>query len=319
MDKDLEQKMNEYFTSKKKGLSRGQKAGIAALVAGFLAWVGSRKLGRFTRGVWNFFYPPDPKKYVSVAAMLLSFLCVKNCGKISAGLEDAVSKTGEVIKHNFNSESRYNKVKEQRDSYKKEGEALGKIMNQYRDDPAKLSQAISKHPLLSKKYALSFHINKSNSNSSLQEGFAVGKNREREPVYFVQDKGMTMSRIARDITGNASNWKKIAKYNNKRIGRNDYVLIQLGEPLVIPPDCKVTNHNMKYLSRQEMPELFYMIQEGESFGQAVINATGSSKNIEQIISYNEQFMPSFRKKKELMEYIWVPESLAKKKEVIKYR
>jgi len=144
---------------------------------------------------------------------------------------------------------------------------------------------------------------------------SVPSNPNTNIVYFVQEKGITLGEIARRYTGSSANWRELARINNKEVIGSNTVIIKMGEPILLGSGYVIKDEKVKVLRNEEMPRFCYKVRPGEGFDEAVIHATGSLKHKQEVIEYNEKFIPSFGYQLNKMEEIWIPEYLAKSSRV----
>jgi hypothetical protein len=140
-----------------------------------------------------------------------------------------------------------------------------------------------------------------------------------EPTYFVHEKGQTLASIAREVTGDASNWKEIARYNELRDGGGGRSVntIFLGQRLMIPGHLVWNASSVSYLAEKEdagwydydcVPAKHATRLPDESFEDAVAKVTGNPGDAGPVVNYNRQLMKDFDSD---FEEFYVPKELVR--------
>ncbi|MBN2052851.1 LysM peptidoglycan-binding domain-containing protein [Candidatus Woesearchaeota archaeon] len=126
----------------------------------------------------------------------------------------------------------------------------------------------------------------------------------RTPVVFVQRKGTTLAEIARQYTGDGSNWRQLARYNKKEVSGNT-VIIYMGEKIAIPTQYVDSSSELRWMSKEEMPRTYFKRERGESIEDAMVRNLGNLRREREILDYNRKLMPSISL--EQQEIFWVPD------------
>jgi len=121
--------------------------------------------------------------------------------------------------------------------------------------------------------------------------------------FFVQKKGTTLAEIARACTGDYSNWKRIAAYNNKEVSQGNNVTILMGELVKIPDEFKGYS-GAAQMKADEAPKEYFVRKTSESLDSAMLRNNINLGTRGKIISYNMKLMPNIRL--EQQEVFWIP-------------
>jgi len=125
----------------------------------------------------------------------------------------------------------------------------------------------------------------------------------KTPVVFVQKKGTTLAEIARQFTGDSSNWRELAAYNEKDVSGNS-VIIYMGEKIEIPSKYAENSTELKWLNKNDVPRKYFKKERGESLDEAMIRNLGGLWREKEILDYNRKLMPSINLNEQ--EIFWVP-------------
>ncbi len=304
MSQNLEQKVQ------KKKLGVGTKLAIGAGIAAVGSYLIIKNVGE---KVWKIVYPPTFKKYLAIGTLVALSYYATHYSYVN-------EKIGETLKKVKLSASITNYLKKENKGLKETVKELSEGRVQFQEKYKQKEQELTKNEAeltqkdesikdLQQKLKVQTGITFTPRQNTLP---SVTDNKELS--YFVQKKGTNLVEIARNVTGNSSNWKEIAEYNNKEVipGENGpVVIINMGERLRIPSEYVRDYSKVMNLSKEEIPKAFYLIRKGESFRQAIISATGSLEHLDEVTAYNKSFMPSFSKR--YAEILWIPSKIAKKK------
>lgn len=123
---------------------------------------------------------------------------------------------------------------------------------------------------------------------------------------FIQRKGTTLSQVAKEHTGDFSNWKQLADYNN--INAEGTKKIKLGD-LIFVPESYTSSKSLKSFEKGKEPRNSFVREQGETLEQAMQRYSIGLNQMDEIITYNRQLMPSIKLGEQ--ERFWVPPSLHK--------
>ena len=275
------------------------------------AYVKTRDLAR---GAWSIFFPPKLRNYVGVGAMLLTGLCIKNCGPISTEIGEWYKGRKIAAVEYASGETQRKKLAQQRDEFKEERDLYKtefEKMNDRFKDVGLNNARIKPAPII-----------KETSKTSTQK-ITPPSSLDELAVYFVTKTGTTLSGISHELTGDYSFWPEIAAFNDKKVEYNrkgnPIVKIFKGEYLVIPPNLPMNDGDLKFLSSKELPNFYYFKNENESFRQAVINATGSAAHLKEVEKFNKRHIPGYSRMKEDMQFIYIPDRLVENSHLVNKR
>ncbi len=131
-------------------------------------------------------------------------------------------------------------------------------------------------------------------------------------VYFPV-RGDTLSKIAKDVTGDMDNWRTILRYN--RLDNSDIRNIEVNQPIVIPERLAKNKGNLfdGVLVRQSenfdgvhAPYKYVQARNGEDLGDISRRVYGESGLSNKIFSYNRELNPRFSRTIYEKEYIFLP-------------
>ena len=169
--------------------------------------------------------------------------------------------------------------------------------------------------------SVSSSSSESYSSTNEQESFPVEKNEKQnyeklmpksDYVYFPV-RGDSLSKIARDVTGNMDNWRTILRYN--RLDKSDIKNIEVNQPIIIPEKLAKEKGNLfdGVLVRESenfdgvhAPYKYVQARNGEDLKDISKRVYGESGLSNKIFSYNRELNPRFSRTIYEKEYIFLP-------------
>lgn len=128
-------------------------------------------------------------------------------------------------------------------------------------------------------------------------------------LYFIV-RGDTLSKIARDVSGDMYKWKQIQAYNGL-----DSTLIEVNQVLRIPgylaknkrnlQDCVLVDR-IKEFDGKHIPFNYILADKNDDFWDISRRMYGTSRHADEIFSYNSKINPRFSKRIYNNEFIYKP-------------
>ncbi len=131
-------------------------------------------------------------------------------------------------------------------------------------------------------------------------------------VYFPV-RGDTLSKIARDVTGNSGNWRKILDYNN--LTSSDIRNIEVNQPIVIPSELARYKGNLfdgvivkeaDVFDGTHLPVRHIRAGRNSNLSDISLKLYGTTEHSNKLLSYNREINPRFSPRIYHKQYVFVP-------------